>query len=615
MERSCYIVSRLLLAACLIFVVTAASVMASTIDTLDDNQVTVLGDRNTKRAYREILVGLVVDGQPTGELQLLHNETQQLIPLDALSSYINSTIELLPTDAVIVFTPGGDVEVPATELFYFNDVIYIKDSALNTLLFYNARFDQSEFALTILLPWNKKKTDKQHAKKTVVADYRPQISSLQSLRVDHSQSWINSDHHYQNSFRFTGNLQPGGWVVDIEQDENDIVATDYYWIGSHRSQQWLVGKQFLTIHPLLGAIELTGVQLVTGSNDRSDLNLSNSRNNFATRLGRANRDIHGVTKPGYIAALRINQRVIATTRVRLDGTYEFLDIDLPSRNYNDIQVEIYNRISGTLIEIKDYSQTIGDLLLNDGEHTTSIGLGELGNSLRSDDDNGFAGYLQTRYGLTPRITVEAGYLTKDQQGSVFLGTSTSIGKNLIGSFAIANDSQSDSAKLDLDGHGKQWQLNSLLTYRDNHDNDSNESLIGSLYYRYSVNRNLLIGLRGEYLDKGIQTDENYLLPGFTWQLRPDLNLSAWPISSDSYRTNIHYRLDKSTQLRYEHEDSFQLFNFEKKLTGHSELFYSALKTPALKNLHQLGYEFRTNASTQSLIRISAFMTDDKSTGF
>jgi hypothetical protein len=354
-------------------------------------------------------------------------------------------------------------------------------------------------------------------------------------------------------------LAEGTWQAHaIKVEGRDIRAEDYYWLRDFDHVQALVGNQDVLINPLLPEIRTTGVQALYNSkplefNPYQD----QTRNQYIRRLGIPVKDIEGLAQPGAIAELRINDRLTARVRVRLDGTYEFNQVRLPSLQFATVQVRILDQRTLMTLEVQDFTQTPSELLLDDGQTVAFTGIGVSGNPLDPVRDVGDeAVFGLWRYGLSDRLTVEAGLQSADGNLHEVAGIAASLGKQWTASVSLGHHEGNVGYSSDFLGRGPRWNLNlRSQNFQDEFRSQrSSKSFRHELHYEYSVSPRLALGVYGRTIQSG-DAENDFFLPGATWRFNSRSFLRAWPDAAGDYRVELRSYHRERDWFEFIHDDS------------------------------------------------------------
>lgn len=281
-------------------------------------------------------------------------------PIEATSQ--RDAVQILLGDSRIALTtPGGQAQLSTDELRVVDNLIVIGQRALAERLLVRSRFDQASYVLYLELPWSLSGEEEADTRVLPVPQFELPAGSVRNLRAD--LNYVSNSRYdgWFGDYFAAGNLAGSTWRSRIQQDDQgNYRPFEYYFSRDFNNAQTLIGNTDFSLPPLLPTVEQTGIQVLFSS---KPIARSNSRSvsgpNRNRGIANGIRNIKGVAVPGSVAELRVDGGVVARTRVRLDGTYDFLNVELPTRGYSDVRVNILDRSSGTLLETQYFSRRSG----------------------------------------------------------------------------------------------------------------------------------------------------------------------------------------------------------------------------------------------------------------
>jgi hypothetical protein len=516
---------------------------------------------------------LYVDDVERSGLFALTEDDSFLLPLDSILPDVGATLELRGVETWVV-TPAGEVQLDMANLRTVEGNLMIRLEALNDQLKLRARFDQGSYALYVSPPWTQSAA-KKLGTATPVAEFTPPALSLRNMRADFTYIKSDEGSDLWGEYFTAGNLAGGTWQTRIEQDpDKEFTPFDYYWHRAWDRSQVLLGNSTYSLHPLLPTIEQTGaLGVISNKSFASDSSRGLTAANGAQDLGDGTRTISGTGDPGAIAELRVNGGVLARTRVRLDGSFEFDRVDLPTRGAADIKVLLLDRSSGVLLETYDYSRRGGSGMLEGGQHTLLMALGKEGNPMDDRrDSRGTAGSTQLRYGVNDHFTVEAGYQNNGDDYAGLLGTSVSFAQHWFGSLAYAEADETDAIEFTLDGGRDNWEFDySDREYWTDRKDERSHQWIRYGNYRHQASDRLNVGLAGRDARTRFQ-DERFLLPTVTWNDGRLFSVSAWPNIDGNYRVDSRLTPTSQDSVRYTYEESNHVVDYRHRTQRNLEYY-------------------------------------------
>ncbi|MBT8147521.1 MAG: hypothetical protein KJN90_11760, partial [Gammaproteobacteria bacterium] len=329
---------------------------------------------STLPIYLRQLLGFFIDGVEQSALTAVYDGQQYLLPLvtimDAASISISGDVDGLEAANIRLNTPGGEAILDPEDLRVIEGQVMVLQSALIEKLFIDTRYDQASFAIYLELPWNRAEFQQAARAAAPNPDFTPPSASLRNLRADVNYVSTGDYDGWTGDYFAAGNLAGGTWRFRADQnDDGDARPFDYYWTRNFRNSQVLVGNSDFSLHPLLSTVEQSGVQFLYSTSPLPRTISSNISSPYSSRrMSNGVRNIEGVAAPGSVAELRVDGGVVARTRVRLDGSYDFLNVELPTRGYSEVIVHVLDRTTGTLMDIQNFSRRSGIELLNGGQH-------------------------------------------------------------------------------------------------------------------------------------------------------------------------------------------------------------------------------------------------------
>ncbi len=554
--------------------------------------------------FSKQLLGLFIDGEEHPALIAAHDGKEYLLPLVTILASAGASLDVDAgkenSSEIKINTPGGPAVLLESDLRLVDGQLMITQSSLAEKLLIETRFDQSSFALYLALPWSLSQQNDYLAFAVPEADFAPPAASIRNMRADIFYVSNNAGNAMSGDYFFSGNLAGGGWRLRAEkQGDNETTPSEYFWAKDWGKSMILAGNSNYSLHPLLPTVEQTGVQYLYSTtalpaSSGADITSTNGTKRIANGI----RDIAGRATPGAVAELRIDGRVETRTRVRLDGSYDFPDVELPTRGYSEIIVHLLDNSTGALIETQDFSRRSGIELLAGGQQTVFTALGQQGNALDSQRDSlGAATALQWRYGLSEDLTIELGRQQVGNQIGNEAAISMALSNHWFGSLAFADGMKRSSLGLDIEGGSDKWNLDlslrefslkELNVLPSTNDQDYTLGLVGSanpeqadnskqwarsVNFRYQVNDNFTLGLVGRDTNTSYEQN-NFVLPTASWSNRKNLSITARPNSEGEYRIDSRYSPNANGSLRYAYEDNSHLIDYRHR-SGSGREYYAS----------------------------------------
>lgn len=490
----------------------------------------------------QALVGIVVDGAELGTEIVYRIGGAYYLPSSILGRM--GVRGAARHGRFYLMTPGGEVE---TGSHYFRDIygeMFFHADMLDEVLKIRWEFSEERYAITMTLPWWQQGPADGTAEKADVAevDFNPSSFGLTQIRLDHTQYFQEQGDYGYSNLLLRGRLLDGVWRSELVHENNrDLRAENYYWLKDFEHVQTLVGNQDVLINPLLPSVETTGAQALYSSNPiEFDPYQDQTRSQYVRSFGIPAKDIEGNAQPGAIAELRVNERPIARVRVNLDGTYRFDQVRSNSLQFQTTRVHILDQRSFVELEVQDFTRTPIDLLLDPGQVVGFAGAGVNGNPLDPiRQASGEAAFGLVRYGLTEKLTLEAGLQSADGLTHQVLGLSSSFGQRWALTASAGHHDGAYGYNTDFYGRGERW----ILNLRSQHYGDGFRSTVADASsfsearYEYWLTPRFSLGLHGRAAE-GASSRRDYLLPGFTWRFNRLNTLRVWPDFDGRYRFDL-----------------------------------------------------------------------------
>lgn len=566
------------------------------------------------------LVGIIVDGRDLdAQLVYVLGESYYL-PASILSDLgVQGTVR---AGQLYLVTPGGEVE---TQPHFFRDIygeMFFHADMLDEVLKIRWEFSKEKYAFNMTLPWWQQGVPggEVFAQDDPDVDFNPSTFGLTQIRLDHTQFVDDNNSNGYTNLLLRGRLAEGIWRTEIIQQENrDLRAENYYWLKDFDHMQTLVGNQQVLINPLLPSIETTGAQALYSSKEiKFNPYQDQTRSQYVRRFGIPSKEIEGYAQPGAIAELRVNERPIARTRVKLDGSYRFAQVRNNSLQFQTVKVHILDQRSMVELEVENFTRTPIDLLLDKGQSVGFAGVGTNGNPLdpwRGTD--GEAAFGLYRYGLSDRLTLEAGLQSANGRTHQVAGLSASFGRNWAATASLGNHEGANGYSTDLYGRGERWLLSARVqNYGEGFRTPlSEESTFNELRYEYWLTTRLSVGMHGRST-KTANRDEDYLLPGFTWRFNRRNILRVWPDYDGSYRFDLRTAHRERDWFEFVHDSAGNRAEYRYFQTPQLEFFGRVFQySEADRTTGELGSIWYPNVYDDRSLLSASLLAGDEGVGF
>ena len=511
-------------------------------------------DQSDSRKNR-LLVGVIVGQREVSTLEIIEQDGDFLVPLQPFTTICGCRFQVLGGVSRLS-TPLGTVELEPRDLPEAEGVTYLREEAIEDKLATPVTFDSQEFALVFDFPWRPQADEARPASAPVLEpEVTPpgvSISSLQpSLRYQQSRETARGS----GSMMLGGRLGGGWWQTRLENDtEGNRSLRDYAWLRTAGSKLLLLGHQRVHLHPLLGSLQMTGLQ-AAWTNQPMEIFAGNPdpRELLPRRL-RSVTTIRGHGPPAGWAELRINDRLVARQAMGLDGLYEFLDIFLPSRQLSRVEVLLYDRQDLSIpMEVHDHSRSGSEFLLPARALVSVGGIGQDGNLARellgSDPRSRAVGFYQSRYGLSSDLTLEAAVQQTPDQRQLFAGVVTRLGKGLVTSLGVASSAGRFGYEAAVEGSGAAWRLRARSRATSAGFDFGGSSGIADHFFElgYRGGRRVEISLIGRSRTDAYR-QRQFLLPAVVWRPNTAISLRARPDYDGRYYLDLSYRIRAAGRL-------------------------------------------------------------------
>lgn len=579
------------------------------VDTPLRTEIAQIGESGTIKKYQEQLVGLFVDGRKYDSIQVIHHRETWYLPLDQVSEIFG--VQYRPSDmGLVLSTPQGEYIVGEDTLLRFNGRWFISSSALEEQLKFQVEFDNSTYALKIFLPWSATASIAGSVP-SIEPDVVPSAVSLGQIRSDifytHAESL---DNEIRTVNQLRGGMWGGAWHVQYSTRSNGQDRPDeYYWVRATANSQWLVGRDVFSPNPLIPGTEMTGVQWAWSNQAiTSNYQRRGDINSFNEAVGNAPRQIRGNSEPGAIAELRVDGNRQAVTRVRMDGTFEFLEVELSEQQYNEVEVVIYNRQRTTIIERIDFSMLGSNRLLNHRQSLVYAGGGKYGNWLADDvraRENDFVGALMLRHGVGENLTLEASYANTALSDYKTVGFSSLVGRRVALDGSVSSNDDSWAWSIEAGSRGENWRA--FVSIREFDAGfrrpEGPREFYQNLDFQYRVLPRLQLYLRGRHSNNGRGTKEQFLLPGVGWFER-NWSVSAIPSYNGSYRFAARWFRD-NFNATFQHDNDQNYLSAYYRFRPELVFFGNLREGGDIPNRAEVGVDWYINSLSDNNSRLQA----------
>ncbi len=516
--------------------------------------------QNIKSVGGTFLVGVIINEREVGSLEIRLDGDTILIPLDAFAELASLQLEKLDNNTRLK-TPLGVIELAASSLKQIDGITYIHETLLKEKLSTQIEFKASDLALIVDLPWRRNSGVSGQSAPELEPEVRPPSSALSSLRQELYLYNNSNDTSLFSSTLLGGRLGGGTWRVRLNNNfENQPNITEYYYYKRAGQFRYQVGRQQIGLHPLVSGINVTGAQIGFTNLPTDRFYQSNSASELLPRRSRPLQTFRGEAPPASFVQLRVGGIIAAQQQVGLNGIYEFVDVNLPAINSNEIELLVFDRNNPSVpIEIRSLRLNASDLLLPAGGNVQLAGLGLSGNLAQDALFNGFngdagklTGFYQFRQGLSDNFTFEgavqaipdtlqaqAGFVWRMANPAIL---ATSIGTSH-GQLGYTADLNVDFGNLEILGNSQ------LFPDGYNSNSQSRDRYNHSLETKYRFSDKFSLG----FIARSRQDERNssdYISPTFSLNPFSGFSLRGRPDFAGRYLFSAFYQPTSATKLSF-----------------------------------------------------------------
>jgi Carboxypeptidase regulatory-like domain len=524
-----------------------------------------------------LLLGVIINEREAGNLDVIQQGNILLIPLLDFAKIAGFTVETSGENTKFK-TPAGEVLLTSNELQKINGITYISNTVLQSKLATNIELKASDAALIVDLPWRRNNGQYSTQATDLQPEALPPSSGISNLRqeLNFTNTFGNSGWH--SSTLFGGRLAGGSWRIRLENNFiNQPEIAEYFFFKRSNQFIYQIGRQQIGLHPLLSHLDLTGFQV-----GHTNLPLNRFRGDYGatellSRQSQPVQSFNGRVPPASFVQLRVGGGVVAQQQVGLSGEYEFLNVNLPAGQTNDIELLVFSRNNLNIpTEIRSLRLRGSDLLLPSGGSTQLVGFGLTGNYIQKSffddfvnaDSGKLAGFVQARQGISNNLTVEGSVqvlpdTTQTQAGFVWRLINPAV---IAASVGTSNGELGYTANLD-------FQLDRLQIFGTSeyypagylYNNQSSDRYNHSIEAKYAFSNTFNLGVvaRNRQYEKN---SSSYILPTFSVSPFSNLSLRGAPDFAGRYLFNAFYRPTQNSSLALSAVDSIYTTDFSYNLS-------------------------------------------------
>ncbi|MBW4556664.1 MAG: carboxypeptidase-like regulatory domain-containing protein [Trichormus sp. ATA11-4-KO1] len=516
--------------------------------------------QNIKANDGNFLVGVIINNREVGTLDIRIDANSILVPLQAFAEIAGISIENVEGN-IQLKTPLGVANLLASEVKQIDDTIYINDTKLQEKLSTSINFNSANLALIVDLPWRRGSNAPRQTAAELQPEFLPPSTALSNLRQELQVTNFAGNTRLRSSTLVGGRLAGGNWRVRLNNTfVNQPDVSEYFFYKRENQFRYQLGRQQIGLHPLLNGMNLTGAQFGFSNLPVDRFAQQYSAAELLPRRSRPLQTFQGEVPPASFVQLRVSGIIVAQQQVGLNGIYEFIDVNLPSGNNNEIELLVYDRNNINIpIEIRSLRLNASDLLLPAGGNVQLGGLGLSGNLVQDSLFGDFGseagrlvGFYQLRQGLSENLTFEgsvqsipgtlqtqAGFIWRLANPAV-LATSLGMSRGQLG---YTTDLDINLGQFEILGNSQLFPsgYNSTRQSRDRF----NHSLEAK--YRFSNNFNVGVIARSRQ-DESRSAD--YILPTFAFNPFSGLSMRGRPDLDGRYLFSTLYVPNRSMRLAF-----------------------------------------------------------------
>jgi hypothetical protein len=498
-----------------------------------------------------------------GSILVFEHDGAFWLALEDLDTYASVRIERV-AGRPRAHSPIGDLDLAPSDIVVLEGREHLAPQALTEKLRVMVRFDPQEYALELRPPWlGEVVPEDLDPSAPKAAPPTPEFpapgNSLSRLASDTWYYGGGSDDRIVNQTTAEGRLAGGRWRIRYFDDfVEGQQLEEYAWVGARDKGLLLLGRQWTSLHPLLGSYELTGVQYAWTNQPPSLFAQSADSRSLIPRGLQPYRSFSGEGPPGGTAELWMDDQLVATRTVRLDGHYDFLDVPLPTRSAARVEVRVYDRFDRAIpVAIHEQSIRASEYLLPKGAVMHQAGLGVAGNFVNDtffDNQSGESGtdpgaFYQWRWGMSERLTLETAIQRSPDRTQTLAGVIAQLTDTATLALALAQSDGYLGYQVGLDFQRGNWRAMLDAYYRQAgfFADDDAETYDYSLEIGRRMSPKLDLSLVGGYRQSGAE-NATFLLPALWWRPLDRLFLRVRPDFYGDYLADADLRLGAKTRL-------------------------------------------------------------------
>ena len=491
---------------------------------------------------QRMLLGLVVDQRELSATEVYFDGEEFLLPLDDFLA-ICSCQHIDDGGRITIETRLGNIVLEPTDVVIIEGLAYLRERAMVNRLAMRIEYSPSRLALILDIPWTERQLGSARGNVgAATAEVRaPRLAlSTAQIRVRRSQR---KDLGVSSADTVMSGCAAGGqWRIRYDESFAERRRlSEYAWLRRFDDKLLMAGYQRVSLHPLLSGLEMTGVQGAWTNQPFELFTLNANGTELLPRQMRSTATISGVGVPAGTAVLRVNDRNVAAQTMGLDGLYDFREVRLSTSRANRVEVLIYDRGGPTVpIDIHDHSRSASQQMLPAGAVMAQGGFGQPGNALHpSQQLPGTSGFVQGRYGVSSRLTLETALQQDGSHRELVVGGVSQLASGVVASFAGANSGGRFGYLGDIEAYAGRWRFLASSQARQAGFQLGSEQFVDHFIdvTRRSVGGTWEAGLIGRYR-RSKTGDQTFLLPAVSFRPWRGMSMRARPDYHGSYRFDL-----------------------------------------------------------------------------
>ncbi|MGD1871814.1 MAG: carboxypeptidase regulatory-like domain-containing protein [Mastigocoleus sp.] len=512
-----------------------------------------------QRPGEPFLVGIMINGREIGTIDIVRESDTLYVPLDNFAELARLTIEK-SDDQLKIETPLGLVEISTDALKIIKGVAYLSKETLKEKLSINIELNTADLTLLADLPWRGGSQQARDLDVELNPEFFAPRNGISSFKQELNIYNNGGNTDLRSYTQIGGRLFGGSFRLRMNNDfDNQPNISEYFFYQRNGSSRYQIGKQRVSLHPLLNGVSLTGLQFGYSNIPSDRFNSSYGANELLSRRSRPVQTFRGQAPPASFVQLRIGGVVITQQQVGFDGKYEFIDVRLPTGQRNEIELVVFDRNNLRVPrEIRSIRLNASDLLLPSKGNVQLAGLGLSGNIVQdaifddytSSNEGDLVGFYQVRQGLSKNLTLEGSLQANHNNLQSQAGLVWRLANPVVFSASVGNSRDRLAYSADLDIQLSKLEINANSQslpkgYRSSEDSSGRYNHSLEAKYRFSNKFN--IGLIARHREQSGDS-ANYILPTFSMRPFSTLSLNGRPDIDGDYLFNAFYRPNSSTRL-------------------------------------------------------------------